>query len=184
METQTVQEQQTELQIGFAGLSVALAAWRSRRLPFQPGIVDGLALAFAAVAVVYALVPQSVLGGSGSPKAALYGLRHAELPVAAYFVGRSLLLSGRELRRLGALLIVSAAAVAVFGLIDLYTIPVEWWRRSGAVGYFHDQLGFDLHGPGRIGDLIGKVGGLSRRRIASEDARSIPLVAGVGVGGQ
>jgi hypothetical protein len=139
-----------EILLAAAVLSVALAAWRRRRLPFQPGLVDGLAFAFAAIAVVYALVPQSILGGSGSAQAALYGLRHALLPVAAYFVGRSVVLSGRELGRLGVLLVASAAAVAVFGLIDLYAIPVEWWRRSGAVGYFHDQLGFDLHGPGGL----------------------------------
>ena len=36
-----------------------------------------------------------------------------------------------------------------FGLVDVYAIHLDWWRGSGAVGYFRDQLGFDYHGPGR-----------------------------------
>lgn len=139
-----------EIVLGVALVSVGCTAWRARRLPFRPGTVDLLALGFALVALVYAVVPQSVLGGSGDRVAALYGLRHALLPAAAFFFGRSLLLSARELRRLGGVLLVSAVALAVFGLVDVYAIPVEWWRGSGAVGYFHDQLGFTLHGPGGL----------------------------------
>jgi hypothetical protein len=26
-------------------------------------------------------------------------------------------------------------------------VPIEWWRHSGAVGYFHRELGYDYHGP-------------------------------------
>src|SRR5439155_16073930 len=44
----------------------------------------------------------------------------------------------------------AAAAVAAFGLVEEYTVPVEWWRHSGAVGYFTDQLGFTYHGPGGL----------------------------------
>jgi hypothetical protein len=38
--------------------------------------------------------------------------------------------------------------VAGFGLVEEYTTSVGWWHRSGAVGYFRHQLGFDYHGPG------------------------------------
>lgn len=123
---------------------------RLRRLPFRPGGVDILALGFAAVALVYAVLPQALLGGGASAEGVLYGLRHALVPVAVYFLGRSLVLSARDLRRLGSTLVVTAAAVATFGLVDLYAVSVEWWRDSGAVGYFQDQLGFESHGPGGL----------------------------------
>src|SRR3989440_4379242 len=55
-------------------LAVALArvgyeAWRVRQLPYRPRVVDGLAVAFAALVVVYALIPPSVLDGEAGHKA-------------------------------------------------------------------------------------------------------------------
>jgi len=125
-------------------------SWRLRRLPFRPGGVDILALGFAAVALVYAVLPQTLLGGEASSEGVLYGLRHALVPVVVYLLGRALVLSARDLRRLGSTLVVTAAAVAAFGLVDLYAVSVEWWRDSGAVGYFRNQLGFESHGPGGL----------------------------------
>src|SRR5439155_8580988 len=72
------------------------------------------------------------------------------VPVAAYFLGRSLSLGRQHLRPLAWTVLGAAAAVAAFGLIEEYTVPVEWWRHSGAVGYFGKQLGFDYHGPGGL----------------------------------
>src|SRR5438876_6811331 len=136
--------------LAVALLRVAYDARRGRRLPFRPGLVDALALGFAALVVLYAILPQGPLGGHAGPKAILYGLRHDLVPVAAYFIGRSLVLGPRQLRQLVWTVLGAAAAVAAFGLIDEYAIPVEWWRHSGAVGYFHDQLGFNYHGPGGL----------------------------------
>src|ERR1043166_6689149 len=53
-------------------LAVALArmlvdAFRARRLPFRPMLVDWLALAFGVVVAAYALVPQSAPGGLPPP---------------------------------------------------------------------------------------------------------------------
>jgi hypothetical protein len=135
---------------GLLAVAVARVAFdsvRGRRLPFRPGPVDGLALAFGAIVVLYAILPQGPLGGHAGLKAVLYGLRHDLAPVAAYLVGRSLGLGRAEGRRLAWTLLAAAAALAVFGLVEEYTVPVEWWHRSGAVGYFR-QLGFDYHGPG------------------------------------
>src|SRR5262249_58568055 len=42
----------------------------------------------------------------------------------------------------------AAAAVAAWGLIDVYAIPIGWWRSNGVVDYFHKQLGYDYHGTG------------------------------------
>lgn len=138
-------------------LAVALArvvrdVVRARRLPFRLGTVDLLAVAFGALVILYALIPQEALGGQAGSKAILHGLRHGLVPVAAYFLGRALAPTPGQLRAFAWTLLGAAAAVAAFGLVEEYTVPVEWWRRSGAVGYFRDQLGFDYHGPGGLPD--------------------------------
>ena len=56
--------------------SVAVAAVRARRLPFRPQLVDWLALAYAAVVLLYAVIPQSALDGHAGARAIAYGLRH------------------------------------------------------------------------------------------------------------
>ena len=138
-------------------LAIALAGvcWNVRstgRLPFRLGLADYLALAFGAVLVLYALLPQGLLGGTAGTEAILHGLRHGLVPVAAYLLGRALAPTPAQLRTFGWTLVAAAAAVAAFGLIEEYTVPVEWWRDSGAVGYFREQLGFDYHGPGGLPD--------------------------------
>jgi len=134
-------------------LAVALArvgrdAIRERRLPFRFGVADGLALAFAVVCLVYAVVPQSALGGLAGRKAVVLALRHDLVPVAAYFLGRSLRLGRADLRRLAWTLLGTAGLVATFGLLDVYLIPIGWWRTNGVVDYFHKHLGYVYHGTG------------------------------------
>jgi hypothetical protein len=155
-------------------LAVAVArvvadAIRARTLPFRLRTVDWLALAFAAFVGLYALIPQDVLDGAAGTKAVLYGVRHGLVPVVAYYLGRSLILSRDELRRIGWTLLGTGAALAVGGLIELYAVDVEWWRGSGAVGYFRYELGFDYHGPGGLPDnwAFNTEDGLFRRLVAS-----------------
>jgi O-Antigen ligase len=148
-----------EILLAVALVRVARDAWEVRRLPFRPGIVDALALAFAALAVVYALVPQSALGGEAGAKAVGLGLRHDLVPVGAFFLGRSLRLGLVDVRRLAWTLLGVAAFVAGVGLIDAYTVSIGWWRTNGVIDYFHRHLGYDYHGTGtRLED--GKVYGL------------------------
>jgi hypothetical protein len=158
-----------EVLLAVAVARVATDAIRERKLPFQPRAVDWLALAFAAVVCLYAVLPQDVLDGAAGTKAILYGLRHGLVPVVAYFLGRSLILTRDELRRIGWALLGAGAALAVGGLIDLYAVDVEWWRGSGAVGYFRYELGFDYHGPGGLPDnwAFNTEDGLFRRLVAS-----------------
>jgi hypothetical protein len=127
---------------------VALDARRERRLPFRPGLVDVLAVAFALLVVVYALIPQSTLDGQAGHRAVVLGLRHDLVPVGAFFLGRSLQLGRAELVRIGWTLLGVAAAVAGAGLVDAYAISIGWWRTNGVIDYFHRHLGYDYHGTG------------------------------------
>lgn len=158
-----------EALLAVAVARVATDAIRARALPFRPRLVDWLALSFAAIVCVYALIPQDVLDGDAGTKAILYGLRHGLVPVVAYFLGRSLVVSREELRRIGWTLLGAGAALAVGGLVDLYAVDVEWWRGSGAVGYFRYELGFDYHGPGGLPDnwAFNTEDGLYRRLVTS-----------------
>ncbi len=124
-----------------AGL--AAVAWGLRGARPTLARVDLLALAYAAVVLVWAVLPQDWLGGEAHAKGVLYAVRHDLTPVAAYFLGRGLALSGREVKRLAVLVGISAAAVAVWGLVDVYAVSLDWWRHSGAPGWFGEQLGLD-----------------------------------------
>jgi hypothetical protein len=113
-------------------------------LPFKGTLADWLALVFGALIVLYGLVPQSWLGGGATHKGVLYAARHDLLPVGAYFLGRGLDLTERERARLCRTVLAVAAFVAAFGLIDVYAVPLSWWRPAG--GWFRDQLGLQYLG--------------------------------------
>jgi hypothetical protein len=86
--------------------------------------------------------------------------------VAAYLLGRSLPLDVASVRWLVAGV---AAAVAAWGLIEVYSVPIGWWRHSGAVGYFHRELGYDYHGPGGLPEnfAFNTSDGLFRRLVST-----------------
>jgi len=136
-------------------LVVALArvirdAWERRALPFRPMLVDWLALAYGLLVVVYALIPQSALDGVAGRHAVALALKHDIVPVGAYFLGRSLHLGRDDLRRLAWTLLGTAGFVAALGIVDVYAVPIGWWRTNGVVAYFHKQLGYDYHGTGNL----------------------------------
>jgi hypothetical protein len=127
-------------------LALVVVVVARRRLPFDGRAIDWLALAFAAFVVVYALIPQGWLDGGATREGVLYGLRHDLVPVGAYFLGRGLDLTLADLKRLAGTILATAAGIAAFGLVDIYAIPLSWWRDSGAPGWFHEQLGFTYRG--------------------------------------
>jgi hypothetical protein len=133
-----------EALLALALVAVGVGAWRARTFAWR--WCDALALAYAAVVVIWSVLPQGWLGGHATHRGIVLGARHDLVPVAAYVLGRGLALSERELRRLGVTILATAAGVAAFGLVDIYAIPLSWWRRSGAPGWFHEQLGFDYRG--------------------------------------
>jgi hypothetical protein len=118
---------------------VAFDVQRSRKLPFRPVLPDVLALAFAAIVLLYALIPQDALGGQATHKAIAYALRHDLTGVGAYFLGRAVVPRLRDMRWL---VLAVAAAVAAWGLVDVYAIHLDWWRHNGTVGYFKNQHGY------------------------------------------
>lgn len=139
-----------EILLGIALASVGLGALRARRLAFRIRAVDILAVAFAAIVCVYALLPQHWLDGTADSSAVGLALKHDLIPVGAYFLGRSLILRREELVPLVWTLVGTAAAVAAIGLVDDFLVPISWWRNSAVVDYFHKQLGYDYHGTGGL----------------------------------
>jgi hypothetical protein len=127
-------------------IALGIVVWRHRGVPFKATAPDWLALAYTAFVLAYALLPQDWLGGDASARGVLYGVRHDLTPVAAYFLGRGLTLSARE-RTLAAWAILgTAAAVALWGLVDIYAVSLQTWRDSGAPGWFEEQLGLEYEG--------------------------------------
>jgi len=131
-----------ELLLAIAVLGVLRAGAYKRRLD----AIDLLALLYAGFVVVYAVIPQSALAGAATHKGELYALRHDLVPFGAYVLGRGLALNRDEIRRVGRTIVTTAAAVAAFGLLDVFLVPLSWWRASGAPGWFTSQLGFSYQG--------------------------------------
>ena len=122
-----------------AFVRVVFDAWRAHALPFRRQLPDALALAFAAIVVLYSLIPQHALDGHATHKAIAYALRHDLEPVGAYFIGRAVV---PTLERVRWLVLATAAAVAAWGLVDVYAIHLSWWRTNGTPVYFDKQLGY------------------------------------------
>jgi hypothetical protein len=102
---------------------------------------DRLALAYGALVVVYWLLPQSWLGGDATAKGELYALRHHLLPLGAYVLGRLVTLDRTWWRRIALTIVVVGCGLAAWGLLDVYLVPLQWWRDSGVPDWFSEQLG-------------------------------------------
>jgi hypothetical protein len=139
-----------ELLLAVAASRVLVDALGARRLPFRPGPVDALALAFGAVVLLYAVLPQGLLDGQASSEARLLALRHDLAPVGAFLLGRSLPLGPDHLRRVWWTILGAAAVVAAVGLVEAYAVPIDWWRDSSVPAYFREQLGYDYRGTGGL----------------------------------
>ncbi len=121
-----------------AAVVAGLVASR-RRLDVQ--LVDLLALGYAALVLLYWLLPQSWLGdGQATPRGELLAVRHHLLPVGGYLLGRVVLDPAAARRILRAVTVVGALTLAVWGLADVYAVSLQFWRESAVPGWFKDQL--------------------------------------------
>src|SRR4051812_16488661 len=98
--------------LSLAGARPRLALW-----------ADRFAVAYALLVVVYFLIPQSWLDGEATTRAEVLALRHHLLPVGAYLLGRLLTLDRSWWRRLGLVILATAVAVSLWGLVDVYLVP-------------------------------------------------------------
>ena len=96
--------------------------------------------------VVYAVLPQSWLDGTAGAEAIAYAARHALVPVAAYALGRALVHERDQLAPIAGAIVGTAAVVAALGVVELYAVSLDWWRGSGAPGWFGEQLGHHYRG--------------------------------------
>ena len=126
-----------------AALAVALLG--ARTLPLGTW-ADRLALLYAAIVLLYWVLPQGWLDGSATQRGELFAARHHLIPVAAYFFGRLLVLTPVAWRRLSLLLAGVGVALALWGLADVYLVSLQWWRDSGVPGWFAEQLGLAYKG--------------------------------------
>ena len=116
------------------------AVWAVGSVP-QLVWADRLALAYGALVVLYWLLPQSWLDGGATAKGELYALRHHLLPLGAYALGRFVTLDRVWWRRIGLTIVAVGCGLAAWGLVDVYLVPLQWWRDSGVPDWFSQQLG-------------------------------------------
>jgi hypothetical protein len=124
--------------------ALLVVAWKVRRLPLASA-ADVLAVAYAVVIVVYAVLPPGWLDGDATSRGELFALRHHLLPIAAYALGRLLSAWWRP-ERLGVVVALTAAGLAVIGLLDLGLISLQAWRDSGVPDWYREQLGLEYEG--------------------------------------
>lgn len=127
-------------------VALVLVVVERRGLPFKATVTDWLAFAYGAFVLVYAVIPQSWLGGNADAHGILFAVRHDLTPLAAYVLGRSLSFGREDLRRIGATIVAVAAAVAAWGLVDIYALGLDTWRSSGVPGWYREQLGLRYQG--------------------------------------
>ena len=126
-------------------VGLATAIWHARRLPPLQA-ADLLAAVYAGIVVLYALIPQGWLDGAATSRGEVLALRHHLTPVAAYALGRLIVISARDRRRLVWLGVAVGAGLAVWGLADAYLVSLQWWRDSGVPGWYREQLGLAYRG--------------------------------------
>lgn len=128
--------------------SVALTAWRARQRKVAALVAtDWIALAFAAVAALYFVLPATVLHSDGTFTQRLVGFRIDVLIPLIYFLGRSIG-AANERERLAVvwLTLGAAAVVTLFGMFELFAVPTAAWLDWG-INQYSAFLGFHYQGP-------------------------------------
>ncbi|HVH65279.1 MAG TPA: hypothetical protein VM674_04520 [Candidatus Acidoferrum sp.] len=118
------------------------SAWREALTP-----VDWLVAAFALLAIIYFLLPSSLLHSGANLQQRLVGFRVVFMIPLLYFLGRTLKPAGDYERMSVVWLGLGAAGVmTLFGIFELFFIPTRTWIDWG-VNLYSSFLGFTYHGP-------------------------------------
>jgi hypothetical protein len=141
-----------EILLALLTVIAALGLWRDRRSGRLEKLTpsDWVALAFAALAVIYLLVPGSLLGSGANFTQRVLGFRVVALLPLLYFLGRRLWVDDeRQLSTAIWLAVGTGALVAAVGLLELWLVPTRTWLDFG-VNLYTSFLGFVYHGPGGL----------------------------------
>ena len=126
-------------------LRQGVARWRGGWRP-RLRFLDWLLLAFALLALVYAVLPGRLFPAPTSLAQRLLALRVDLLLPLLYAYGRIFWTDRREdLSWVLWAITGSAAAVGLLGVIELWLIPTRWWLDAG-VNLYNAWLGFTYHG--------------------------------------
>jgi hypothetical protein len=133
-------------------LLAAIALWRleQARRNKELGsllVTDWIAIALAIIALLYFLMPASVLHSDENLSQRLVGFRVIFLIPLLYFLGRALG-ADNDRQRLTVvwLCLGAAAAVTLFGVFELFFVPTRTWLDWG-VNRYTAFLGFSYGGP-------------------------------------
>lgn len=155
-------------------LLVVVAALRVLRMHREgrlrrPIALDYVASAFLLITVVYFILPSSILHGSANFQQRLAAFRLAAFLPVLYALGRTFDRPKREdLEKAAWIMVLAAALVGMFGLVELWFVPTNVWLAWG-VNDFSTFLGFQYAGPGHLPENFFQTlpSGLYLRRMAS-----------------
>jgi hypothetical protein len=140
-----------ELLLGVLTLIALAGIWRERREGKLGRLLltDWLAIVFAVLVVIYFVLPSSILHSSANLPQRLVGFRIDALIPLLYFLGRRLPSEAGERFTAAWLCLGAGAAVAVFGIVELWFIPTSVWLDWG-VNLYTGFLGYTYKGPGGL----------------------------------
>jgi hypothetical protein len=138
-----------EILLALLTVIAVMGLWRDRK-DARIGLLlrsDWVAIAFAVLSVLYFVLPGSLLHSDANLAQRLVGFRLVILIPLLYFLGRRFGSATRaELLTILGLCIGAGAAVAVFGVVELWLVPTRTWLDWG-VNLYTGFLGFTYHGP-------------------------------------
>lgn len=134
------------LLLGAMVVAAALRVWRTRQWPrFLP--IDYVVMAFTVVAIIYLVLPHSMLHTTASISQRLLGARVVLALPLLYLYGRVFQPRGvRDLQWVAWLVVGAGAIVGIFGLIELWLVPTRVWLDWG-VNQLSSWLGYSYPGP-------------------------------------
>jgi hypothetical protein len=168
-----------EILLALLTLVALLTLWRKRsaRWLSKLTVTDWIAVALAILTVIYLLIPGSLLHSSANFTQRVLGFRLAALIPLLYFLGRVFArVTDEELAPALWLCMGTGAAVAVFGLVELWLLSTRVWLDWG-VNLYTAFLGFTYHGPAGLPEnfFVTVANGALVRRMVSTYISPLPI---------